>query len=240
MSLGLEAQLCSRGKRILATCRPASIDPESAWRQDGAQNWALCASTRERYEKRVNSVIAGNGDISGGFQMRLRTLAAVIGLSTIFGASEGLACTLSSSDFVFLLDGYVQKPGPICLSDLKKLPSVNQNVTYFAAGSVESQTFTGALLWDLLQSRGILVDTTIKNDILRKIIVVTGSDGYEAVFGAGEISPNFGGDQILIAYLVNGQSLGSSQGPTRIVAPGDKEGGRFVSLIETIDVRDGG
>jgi hypothetical protein len=55
-------------------------------------------------------------------------------------------------------------------------------------------------------------------------------------FGAGEIAPNFGGDQIIVAYAVNGQPL-TDTGFARIVAPGDKQGGRFVSNIVKIEVR---
>jgi hypothetical protein len=95
------------------------------------------------------------------------------------------------------------------------------------------------LLWDVLQSAGIKVDPNVKNDILRFIVVVTGSDGYEAIFGAGEIDPEFGGDQIIIAYTENGQSLGQD-GFAKIIAPGDKAGGRFVSNIVKIEVRDVG
>jgi hypothetical protein len=57
------------------------------------------------------------------------------------------------------------------------------------------------------------------------------------VFGAGEINPSFGGNQIMVAYATGGQSLGSA-GFARIVAPGDKAGGRFVSNIASIEVRD--
>ena len=99
-----------------------------------------------------------------------------------------------------------------------------------------SQSFTGALLWDLLQSVGIVLDLNIKNDILHQIVIVTGSDGYNPFFGAGEIAPNFGGDQIIVAYAVNGQPLGDT-GFARIVAPGDKLGGRFVSNIVKIVVK---
>jgi hypothetical protein len=60
-------------------------------------------------------------------------------------------------------------------------------------GSVVRQSFTGVLLWGLLQSVGIVVNPNIKNDILYKTINVTGSDGYESVFTAGESPPNFGG-----------------------------------------------
>jgi DMSO/TMAO reductase YedYZ molybdopterin-dependent catalytic subunit len=155
-------------------------------------------------------------------------LFAMIGVSTL---AEAAGPTL-----YFQVTGNVQNPTSFDIRKLQALPPVNQNVTYFSSGSVVSQSFTGALLWDLLQSVGITLDSTIKNDILHQIVIVTGSDGYEIVFGAGEIAPNFGGDQILVAYGVNGQSLGSD-GFARIVAPGDKQGGRFVSNIAKIEVR---
>jgi hypothetical protein len=138
----------------------------------------------------------------------------------------------------FQVAGQVMTPKWFDVSALEKLPHVNQNVTYFAAGNVENDTFTGALLWDLLQSVGIITNPNIKNDILRKTIVVTGTDGYVSVFTAGEIDPGFGGNQIIIAYAVNGQPLGC-EGPAQTVAPGDKAGGRFVHNIATIIVKDG-
>jgi hypothetical protein len=60
-----------------------------------------------------------------------------------------------------------------------------------------------------------------------------GSGGYETVFGTGEVG--FGGYKILIAYK-NGQLLGND-GFARIVASGDKEGGRFVFNSVKIEVR---
>jgi hypothetical protein len=114
-----------------------------------------------------------------------------------------------------------------------------ENVTYFTAGAVVTQSFTGTSLWDLLQSVGIVVDPTIKNDILRKVVIVTGSDGYQSVFGAGEIDPTFGGAQIMVAYAADGQPLGKD-GFARIVSPNDKAGGRFVSNIVKIEVEDAG
>ncbi len=136
----------------------------------------------------------------------------------------------------FQVTGNVQNPATFDIRKLQAFPPVNQNVTYFAAGSVVSQSFTGSLLWDVLQSAGIILNPTIKNDILHQIVIVTGSDGYETVFGAGEIAPNFGGDQIIVAYGANGQLL-TSDGFARIVAPADKQGGRFVSNIAKIEVR---
>ncbi len=170
--------------------------------------------------------------------MKLRHLLSAL---LFFGFVTGSAQVRADGGWapVFVVNGQVQTPRTIYASDLKKLPQTQENVTYFASGAVVTQFFTGVLLWDLLQYVGIVLDPNVKNDILRKTIVVTGSDGYETVFGAGEVSPNFGGDQIMIAWLANGQPLGSD-GPTRIVVPGDKQGGRFVSSIVTITVKDGG
>jgi hypothetical protein len=115
-----------------------------------------------------------------------------------------------------------------------------ENLTYFAAGAVVSESFTGVLLWDLLNNPpvgGIVTNPNVKNDILHKVVIVTGTDCYQSVFGAGEIDPFFGGSQIIVAYATGGQSLGDN-GFARIVVPGDKAGGRFVSNIAKIEVRD--
>ena len=172
--------------------------------------------------------------------MKMRGILAALLLLGVTGV-PALAQSSSvrpPSPPVFRVSGQVQTPKLFNVPTLKKLPVSHENVTYFAAGSVVSHSFTGALLWDLLQSVGIVVDPTVKNDILRKTIVVTGTDGYVAVFTAGEIAPNFGGNQVLVAYEVDGEPLGAD-GPAEIVAPGDKAGGRFVHNIATIEVRDG-
>jgi len=145
------------------------------------------------------------------------------------------AQTSSNPPTSFQIGGEVTQRLWVDLQKLQNFPVANENVTFVAAGQVVSGEYTGALLWDLLQAAGIKIDPTVKNDILRKIIVITGSDGYESAFGAGEIDPDFGGNQIIIAYAENGQPLGS-EGFAKLIAPGDKLGGRYVSNIVTIKV----
>jgi len=140
----------------------------------------------------------------------------------------------------FTVSGEVTKRAVFDLNDLEQFPPAQQNVTYFAAGSVVTEVFTGVLLWDLLNNppvNGIVTNPTIKNDILHKVVIVTGTDCYQSVFGAGEFDPFFGGSQIMVEYATGGQSLGGA-GFARIVVPGDKAGGRFVSNIASIEVRD--
>jgi hypothetical protein len=140
----------------------------------------------------------------------------------------------------FKVSGDVTSRAVFDLSKLERFPPAQANVTYFAAGSVVSESFTGVLLWDLLNNspvNGIVTNPNTKNDILNKVVIVTGTDCYQSVFGVGEFDPFFGGSQIMVAYATGGQSLGNA-GFARIVVPGDKAGGRFVSNIANIEVRD--
>ena len=140
----------------------------------------------------------------------------------------------------FKVSGDVTNRAVFDLNKLERFPPSQANVTYFAAGSVVTEAFTGVLLWDLLNNspvNGIVASPNIKNDILHKVVIVTGTDCYQSVFGAGEFDPFFGGSQIMVAYATGGQSLGTARF-ARIVVPGDKAGGRFVSNIATIEVRD--
>jgi hypothetical protein len=109
-------------------------------------------------------------------------------------------------------------------------------VTYFAAGSVSTESFTGVVLWDLLSNApvsGIVTNPNIKNDILHKVVILTGTDCYQSVFVPASL--------IRLLATVRSwsrmQSLGAD-GFARIVVPGDKAGGRFVSNIANIEVRD--
>jgi len=171
--------------------------------------------------------------------MMTRTLSAVLLLIGVGSSPLQAACPGGVSTF-FTVSGEVTNRTTFNLNDLEQFLPAQANVTYFAAGSVVSETFTGVLLWDVLSNspvNGIVTNPNIKNDILHKVVIVTGTDCYQSVFGAGEFDPFFGGSQIMVAYATGGQSLGSA-GFARIVVPGDKAGGRFVSNITKIEVRD--
>lgn len=171
--------------------------------------------------------------------MNSRTVFAALLLLGAGSSPLSAACPGGTSNF-FTVSGQVTRPAVFSLSKLEQFAPAQENVTYFAAGSVVTESFTGVLLWDLLNQPpvgGIVTDPKIKNDVIHKIVIVTGTDCYQSVFGAGELDPFFGGSQIMVAYATGGKSLGTA-GFARIVVPGDKAGGRFVSNIANIEVRD--
>jgi hypothetical protein len=171
--------------------------------------------------------------------MITRILSGVLVLIGIASSPLQAACPGGVSTS-FTVTGEVTNRAAFDLKALQQFAPAQANVTYFAAGSVVTESFTGALLWDLLNNspvNGMVTNPNIKNDILHKVVIVTGTDCYQSVFGAGEFDPSFGDSQIMVAYFTGGQSLGAD-GFARIVVPGDKEGGRFVSNIANIEVRD--
>jgi DMSO/TMAO reductase YedYZ molybdopterin-dependent catalytic subunit len=169
--------------------------------------------------------------------MRPGIFAAVIFL---LGALSGAPLAEAQTGGVssrFRVTGEVQHRTVFNLQTLEALPVTNEKVWYFAGGSVVNSSFTGALLWDVLNAAGIVLNPAVKNDILRKIVIVVGSDGYQAVIAAGELVPQFGGEQVIVAYRQDGELLGAD-GFARLIVPGDKAGGRAVANIVRIEVRD--
>ncbi len=145
---------------------------------------------------------------------------------------------LSSGGYAptFVLTGAVEESKTFDLTALEQYAPTKLEVVFGTGKGLESGTFTGVLLWDLLKDATIITDPTRKNDLLRKYIVVTASDGYQTVLSLGEILPDFGGQAVLVAYERDGQVLGADQGMARLVVPGDKKGGRYVSWITKIAV----
>jgi len=167
---------------------------------------------------------------------RARTVVAnaAVGIAMLLGAvSNALAVTSSS----LTLSGSVTDPRTYTFADLSAFPATTETVTYFAAGSPVTTTFTGVLLWTLLTTNGqnLITNPAVKNEVLREYVIATGTDGYTAVISLGEIHPNFGGDLDMVAYLQNGQPI-DADGFARLVVPGDKFGGRYVSNLVNLQV----
>lgn len=135
----------------------------------------------------------------------------------------------------FRLNGEVMTPQTYSLPLLQSLPFTKLDVFFLTGSGPVGAIYTGVLLWDLLTKAGVVTDPTVKNDILRKRVTVTGSDGYQVVFSVGELDPMFGGEQVIAAYAQNGQPITGTSGFAQVVVPGDKAGGRYVFSV--VDIR---
>jgi Oxidoreductase molybdopterin binding domain len=139
----------------------------------------------------------------------------------------------------FRLNGQVQNPDRFRLVDLQFRPSVNLTVSYFSGNQgLVTKTYVGVPLIDLLNDAVVVTDPARKNDILRKYVQVKATDCYEVIVSVAELLSTFGHQQVLVAFETgDGQPLDATEGMARLIVPGDKAGGRFVSNVTTITVR---
>ena len=121
------------------------------------------------------------------------------------------------------------------------LPQETVSVSYQAGQGTESGSFTGTRLLNVFEAAGgARLPTDANNAKLRVTIMVTAVDGYQVVFGWGDVDPDFGAMPIMLAVERDGQPLGDRQGMARLVVPGDKRGGRYVSMVKSIELSDPG
>ncbi|HEX3863348.1 MAG TPA: autotransporter domain-containing protein [Stellaceae bacterium] len=174
--------------------------------------------------------------LNSGFRAAL--LSSVAGPVLLLGFSGVAAAQGVTTSFS--VGGNVVAPQSFNLGKLQALPSTTENVSFLAGSSTTKTTFTGTSLFNLLNTTvGIKVNPAVKNDILRNVVIATGSDGYQAVSVLGEINPTFGGNPTnpdLVAYANNPGQLLTSDGFARTTVPGDIRGGRYVSNLQSLTV----
>ena len=162
------------------------------------------------------------GDVKGG--RYVSNLASL----TVRASGSTVAATGGGPSRQFSVTGAVINGMTFDLAALKALPAITE--------TVGGTTYVGVSLWDLLNTTtGIVTDPAVKNDVLDKFVVATGSDGYKALISMGEIDPAFGDQPDLVAYEADGTLL-DTNGFARLVVPGDVKAGRYVSNLINLQV----
>ena len=147
--------------------------------------------------------------------------------------------SLPSDTNAVVLDGQLLNPLTLTVDDLKNNFSTQTvDVTYQSGEDTFSASFTGVPLWQIVSAGQPNLNADVRNDKLSLFIIVTGSDGYQAVIAWGEIDPEFGNEPILLAYEQDGAPIADQAGALRLIVPGDARGGRYVSGVVNISLRD--
>jgi DMSO/TMAO reductase YedYZ molybdopterin-dependent catalytic subunit len=156
--------------------------------------------------------------------------------SAVQAQSSATACPGGYSS-KFTITGEVNHPATYTKVSLGALPHSIENVTFLTKTGPQSSSFAGVLLWNLLTTAGIKTDPTRDGEY--QYVEITGTDCYQVVLALGELDPNLGGEQVLVADSQNGSPLGASTGFARIIVPGDKFGARDTYWIDNIEVLSG-
>ncbi|MGH3493801.1 MAG: hypothetical protein ACRDRL_33545 [Sciscionella sp.] len=158
---------------------------------------------------------------------------ATAGTSTSAGA---LTSSTSASSIpapgMLRINGAVRHQETIGSGQLAALGTRTIMVSYGTHKGVSHHTETGVPLSVLLDKVGLSTDPSRKNDALTFAVLAVGADGYRAVVSYGEVAPEFGNRNILIALTQDGKKLARP----RLIVPGDVKGGRYVSDLVALHI----
>jgi DMSO/TMAO reductase YedYZ molybdopterin-dependent catalytic subunit len=138
-----------------------------------------------------------------------------------------------------VLSGLFQRPVRLSVDDLARFPNLEVETLptpRHGGVTVQPRRYQGALLWDVIEQAGPLVDENINEDILRKLIVARSTDGCGAVIAPGEVDPRFMAGDVLIATACEGRPLGQDEGRFRLIVPYDKAVGRMLKSLQSIEL----
>ena len=114
---------------------------------------------------------------------------------------------------------------------LAGLPHVT--VTVHNEHTKADESYSGVPLIALLTPLGVSDKPHGKD--LRLYVVVAGSDGYEAVYSIGEVTPDLSNSTVIVADTENGKAL-AADGPLKLIATGEKRPARWVRNLMAIKV----
>jgi hypothetical protein len=164
-------------------------------------------------------------------------------MSSYASLTQAATSCLGGVSTGFKLNGSVTHPKSFTPTTLSQYKTSKMTVSYFSGSSgLVTKTFIGVPLYDLITEAGVITDSTRKNDMLRKYLVINATDCYQVIVAAAEIMPATGGQQAMVAFETVDETgavvpLDDSEGAVKLVMPGDKTGGRDLFHLISITVR---
>ena len=155
-------------------------------------------------------------------------------LCLLLGLALPLRAQTGTDPATLRLEGEVTKPLTVGKNELSKLKRTEQRIR---EPDGKQYTYSGYALADVLQLAGVTLGAQLKGDNLAKYLLVQAADGYEAVFALPELDPAFTDRVLFLADQRDGQPLPDSEGPYRIVVPGEKRHARWVRQVATLKVQ---
>ncbi|MDO8913762.1 MAG: hypothetical protein Q8N10_09020 [Phenylobacterium sp.] len=100
-----------------------------------------------------------------------------------------------------------------------------------------ARTYAGPILTYVLRAGGLPVGPRLHGDPLRAYVVMTGKDGFQAVYSLAELDKDFHDDVVILADHVDGKPLPDKEAPWRVASSGDRKGWRSVFGLARIEAR---
>lgn len=148
--------------------------------------------------------------------MRALLLALALAVAPVAAFAQSLT--------VVALDG---KTKVLTVSDLADLPR--------AEVKSGARIYEGPVLTYVLRAGGLPVGPKLHGDPLRAYVVMTGKDGFQAVYSLAELDKDFHDDVVILADHVDGKPLPEKEAPWRLASSGDRKIWRSVFGLARIE-----
>lgn len=115
---------------------------------------------------------------------------------------------------------------------LSGLPSVEATLT--AHG--ETHVCSGPTLASVIGKMGAPQGKDVKAEALTTSVIAKGRDGYAVRFSLGELDAMLGASKAIVATQCDGKPLNETDGPHRLVVPGEQRAARSVRQLESLTI----
>lgn len=123
----------------------------------------------------------------------------------------------------------------LSITSLRALPNDTVSISSHGAPAIR---FRAARLIDVMAAAGTPIDS-LRLGHAGWIVAALASDGYVAVFSAGELDPKLGPTHAWVAYERDGGApLAADEAPFRLIVPTDLHGSRGARQVTTLRILD--
>jgi hypothetical protein len=148
-------------------------------------------------------------------------------------AAALLLCAGSTTAQTLSVTGLDGGARTLSAADLAALPRAE--VPLAEQGKV--RTYEGPRLDAVLRLAGLPLGARIHGDPLKAYLVVTGADGFAAVYSLAEVDPDFHAAKVVLADKADGAPLPAKHAPWRLVSSNDRKPWRAVYAVKSIEAR---
>lgn len=132
------------------------------------------------------------------------------------------------------IDGAVAQPQTFTIAELQaNFKPYSVDTSYANDDRVATATYTGALLWDVLQAAHPHLNHE-QPELMR--VMARSVDAFRCIIKWHEFDPATTNNIILVGYLQNAQPITGKHGPLRLIVPGDAQGLRYIGNLATLTV----
>ncbi|MGB6484197.1 MAG: molybdopterin-dependent oxidoreductase [Candidatus Acidiferrales bacterium] len=132
------------------------------------------------------------------------------------------------------IGGNVATPLELSATDLKNMPRKTLKVVN--PHSKKTEIYRGVPLQELLRRAGVPQGSRLRGPVMATYVLAEAADGYRVVFSLAELDSGFSDSDVIVADTLDGASLGSNQGPLKLVVPHDKRPARWVRMVKSVTV----